>query len=1202
MLYNRYEKEQKYINGVPASPAEYRKGDYLGQYEFNSLEDCENTAIYRWVETGNTICVDYSLYKEEKKQVSYNDGETWLDTSERRGGTMIEEHSVGCGWHLVCEWHSLGTMCSGYNLIEQFRLENSYDMGTTWEPTENYRQEIKEYLNKDCALQSEPLTYELHLEGDEIQSVTFDLPHKIGDKKEYYVIWGDALDYVDTVTDDGSGPSHLYAGPGHFTVKFWLLADTIGDANFSHGTYGISNWGTSNLIYYGGDNDILPGGQHFDPRVNPYFKFGVPNKVQLDTVSTIVNDDNESFKYLLQFYCNSPNLTVIPSNLFRYASKLYRSTFKNTSINSIPGGLFNNTSQRDFSYTFSGCKNLTSVNSTVFNGVKTFVDGPKDYFDSNPATVRCKDCIVNGDVVGAVRECKNVLVTTFKYYPDYPRPVYGYYFSPTTSQVETLINFYKTEAISPALLFSDDIVWDWISTHISDVRINNNCAPSKNYYQKIWSSFRPNNCGDNIATTSIEKLINEKGGVWEKAGIDIIYDTNYTTTTTRDNGLDFTGTFSNCTSLTTVGNIIAPNSKIYSCKEMFKGCSNLTNITNILDNTLLGAGYYKMSNIDDMGPLEYSIDAYLMNMFEGCSKLNKSIMLPSNSTPYSEYIRPYCVSGSHNWEQINRIGKKVYLSYMYKGTSITDLKLNSIDDIDIYDVSGIANNVKTLTSIKTNGNPHITEGSSMANGCENLLSVGPIKIDNAENAFMNCYSLSDISNIQLFKDASYTFSGCRSITNIPAGIFPNRQLNLNLTCTFNSCIGLTTIDNNIIDEKGQLLEDKTDNLHLSHTFNNCYSLTNYPKINNIPIWMFERFYNPNDPSTYLTTYAFSNCHIIDPEIPSEWGGYLNFNGSLLEVEITTTTENENLGSLEGLYINTVYSIKNNNYIINEPGVYNAIILTSSDTYTFPNQVTKILNVDKLYDISNYKNCTYICSGVNLWKTRTNLNEIFKDCTKLVDVADDIFKNCTNVNQMNYPFENCALPEDKVTTIMTYITNLTNADYILRNKNFTTTCGIVDNNPNLISMNYAFDNMPNLTTLPSNFPTSLTQMDGAFRYCSSLTGEAPHLWERSNLQGLWAFGGCTSLTGIDDQKWGGNPHLYCTVSGTDTCEFSMSFGKFIIDKGVNSTVHYAEESIAIKTGYSLGEVPNRVVNFYKIGDTNIQDFEYEAPAENVEIYG
>ena len=94
MLYNRYEKEQKYINGTPASPAEYRKGDYLGQYEFNNIKECENNAIYRWVETGNSVCVDYSLYKEEKKQVSYDNGQTWEDTDDRRGGTMIEEHSV----------------------------------------------------------------------------------------------------------------------------------------------------------------------------------------------------------------------------------------------------------------------------------------------------------------------------------------------------------------------------------------------------------------------------------------------------------------------------------------------------------------------------------------------------------------------------------------------------------------------------------------------------------------------------------------------------------------------------------------------------------------------------------------------------------------------------------------------------------------------------------------------------------------------------------------------------------------------------------------------------------------------------------------------------------------------------------------------------------------------------------------------------
>ena len=35
------------------------------------------------------------------------------------------------------------------------------------------------------------------------------------------------------------------------------------------------------------------------------------------------------------------------------------------------------------------------------------------------------------NILEAVRECKNVLVTTFKYYPEYPRSVTNHYFSPT---------------------------------------------------------------------------------------------------------------------------------------------------------------------------------------------------------------------------------------------------------------------------------------------------------------------------------------------------------------------------------------------------------------------------------------------------------------------------------------------------------------------------------------------------------------------------------------------------------------------------------------------------------------------------------------------------------------------------------------------------------------------------------------------------
>ena len=156
MLYNRYEKEQKYINGVPASPAEYRKGDYLGQYEFNSIKDCENTEMYRWVETDKTVCSSYSLCVEEKKQVSYDDGETWQDTTERRAGIVIEERAKECGWKVLERWELVGTTCLGFDAVHQYIKQYSYDMGETWENSDppEYKYRAKEQFSEECVLAS----------------------------------------------------------------------------------------------------------------------------------------------------------------------------------------------------------------------------------------------------------------------------------------------------------------------------------------------------------------------------------------------------------------------------------------------------------------------------------------------------------------------------------------------------------------------------------------------------------------------------------------------------------------------------------------------------------------------------------------------------------------------------------------------------------------------------------------------------------------------------------------------------------------------------------------------------------------------------------------------------------------------------------------------------------------------------------------
>lgn len=112
--------------------------------------DCIQT-VYRWIDTGNYVCVGTSKYAEQKQQVSYNSGTTWQDTGSTRAGSLIEANSVDCGatnveWvnveGVICEsgtfierWIVVGTACDGEALVELKRRQISIDNGSTWVDT-----------------------------------------------------------------------------------------------------------------------------------------------------------------------------------------------------------------------------------------------------------------------------------------------------------------------------------------------------------------------------------------------------------------------------------------------------------------------------------------------------------------------------------------------------------------------------------------------------------------------------------------------------------------------------------------------------------------------------------------------------------------------------------------------------------------------------------------------------------------------------------------------------------------------------------------------------------------------------------------------------------------------------------------------------------------------------------------------------------
>ena len=144
--YNKYVKEKKQISNdsgetwVDVDPEETRKGDLI---ELNST-DCGYVppmATYQWVEDGFTCDENYSKYVQEKRQVSFDGGETWADVEplETRVGALIEENSVDCGYvppiEPIYKWEEDGEILDQGNRYVKERKYVSYDNGETWEYT-----------------------------------------------------------------------------------------------------------------------------------------------------------------------------------------------------------------------------------------------------------------------------------------------------------------------------------------------------------------------------------------------------------------------------------------------------------------------------------------------------------------------------------------------------------------------------------------------------------------------------------------------------------------------------------------------------------------------------------------------------------------------------------------------------------------------------------------------------------------------------------------------------------------------------------------------------------------------------------------------------------------------------------------------------------------------------------------------------------
>lgn len=1133
MLYNRYEKEQKYINGVPASPAEYRKGDYLGQYEFNNIKDCENIAMYRWVETGNTVCVDYSLYKEEKKQVSYDDGQTWQDTDDRRGGTMIEEHSAGCGWRLLEEWQKVRDICKGYNLETEYELRRSEDMGNTWEGTGIFKYIVKEFVNHDCAMQAEPLTYQIELSSE--RTVTFPLvgvdytnvlelydKSNISAQYRCYIDWGLGGDVREYTINKGDFMTTFPAGT--YTVKFWGLFDTIKSPNCKHS---LISWGEANnaaparlvnfnLFTNGDDGDYNqpypdnPSPNTMEkttdgtntPKTDRYYV--TPTIIDLTNVKSIPQDNKGALKYIEKFSCSLLNESI-PDGLFESSWRLRYVDFSNSLITSIPINLFHNCYLRTL--LFNDCINLTAIPDIVTAGVapRKFIGGLK-YKEMGEPVMKCKKCLMEDqDVSKAMVACRDVHIR-FRYIEDWDKgvphcwtnvppditkfPANGFLYIPkgaigfgrslSAAGYQNLINLIKNAWIIDITL-SDD--WAISNQYFYDrfPSINNTreiqvpgayAEPVCFWPQTDWMDFiHPE--GGYIYRHPYKLTPKYRYARTYKYSIPNPFEWIYETEGGEEPS--FVVGFKNCKSLTTVNiSSTAPMSSV-----SFEGCTALNSIQTL--NTKEGA-FVSFKGCTSLPDINLDVNWGYFN-FQDTTFENATIKCIDNCDMSGAFI------GS-NIKNCTIIGNPSYTTSMFKGTAVEVVNINASSPIK--------------------------NGDSMFEGITSDVRVGSVTFNSAECLFKNSHSLTSTGGVSIGSSAFQACYNCTRLTTVGAGFLGGLH-NCNANECFANCTSLESVPNELISDS----LSQPDSSNINHLFYNCTSLTTWIK-NDQNIWDWRRFIN--DEGNRITTMAYEGCSKILPEVPIPWGG--------LGVDFSVCIEYT-------LEANTTYSIPNSNAVLVDdtnwevgnyyltPGEHNIKVYIGNSSYDFPYKyqdvdnyyhVTSILQVGNLQEINNYSECRYICSGDHLWETRTNLNRIFYNCSNLTDVADDIFKNCKNVNQMNSPFQGCSLSEEKVTTIMKKITTLTNIGSILIGSSYTSDCGILDNNPGIIRATNAFYGMNNLTDISTFFRNNpdIKYVDNCFYNCTGVTGSSPtdsnglKLWEKTGISGDKCFFNCTKL--------------------------------------------------------------------------------------------
>lgn len=190
-----------------------------------------------------------------------------------------------------------------------------------------------------------------------------------------------------------------------------------------------------------------------------------------------------------------------------------------------------------------------------------------------------------------------------------------------------------------------------------------------------------------------------------------------------------------------------------------------------------------------------------------------------------------------------------------------------------------------------------------------------------------------------------------------------------------------------------------------------------------------------------------------------------------------------------------------------------------------NSLSKCKNV-------SFENCKSLDGNIpnNLFKNCTNVNSFmncFYGCTSITKIPNNLFENCNKVNNFRGTFGNTQNLESignnifkSEQTVDFY--QIFEGCYNLKN----IPEDLFKNCPNTRSFNCTFNRCTSLNEIPEGLFDNCKNVEdfyNTFQGCANITGNAPNLWERTNVKNsAGCFRGCNKLSNYNEipTTWGG----------------------------------------------------------------------------------